>query len=416
MALLAWLLFAAVLAGVWMRHSSVVPTVSIALYIFIPFVAGSNLTGGFGHPGTILVLVALAGSAIFRPKVLFREIGEHPLIYLSLVTLLTFLFVSLRLNSNEAVYVDTVLAPFALLVIIRMSTHWGSIRLALRNTLIAIAVAQVLLSVIAWITGRPAFFADAFARYYWFTPEFARGLGTTDHPLVLSLLLASVIPLLATLRSVRLQFTILLTLYAGLLLSESRTGLVAAVIGSAFLLLRPGRSLGIRATVIAAGLTVCLLLIQSPLGSGVMERFANDGGSSSARFTAIDAFIARASEFAVLGWGNSGGDLFRQQEGLNSSLESAFLIFAVNYGIPFAIGYFAIAVAVIAIGRDPLGGSRVAAITSLVMVQTFSSIATTSASAVLVWVLVALASLELAPARNQASRRAEERSRLFINS
>ncbi|MGW9586187.1 O-antigen ligase family protein [Microbacterium sp. NPDC055455] len=394
MALAVWAAVAVVLAIWWIRRASVVPIAMVAAYVLVPFVMGSSITDGSGHPGTIIAFVALAFCVLARPRQLFGELGSHPLLYLAMLALLGFLFVCLRFAANGAtVPTDTVLAPWVMLVLIRTSMAWGDVRSPLRNAVILLALAQIAIAFATWIAGAPFLFVDQFAAYYWFTSDYTRGMGTTDHPLVLSLLLACTVPLLVTLRSGLLQFVLFAAIIGGIMLTESRTGLIAALIGGAFIVLRKGRTVGARVTAAAGGAVAAILVFQGPLATNVFEKFADDGGSSSVRFAAMEAFGRRVGEFAIVGWGPGGSAEFQRQEGLRSSLESAGLMYSVDYGVLFSVGYFALALAFIFLGRNALGGARFAALTALVMVQTFSSLATNSASAAILWAFVALASL-----------------------
>lgn len=394
MALAAWAALAVGLAVWWMKRSSVIPIAMVGLYVLIPFVMGSSVTSGNGHPGTVVGFVALAFCVLFRPRQLFGELGSHPFLYLSLLGILGFLFVSLRFGASGAtVPTDTVLAPLIMLILIRTSMKWGDVRFPLRNAFIVLALFQTAIVFATWVIGAPFLFVDQFAAYYWFTTDYTRGMGTTDHPLVLSLLLACVVPLLVTLRSGLLQFVLFSAIVGGIVLTESRTGLIAALIGGAFIVFRKGRTVGARVTAVTGGIIAGILVFQGPLATNVFEKFADDGGSSSVRFAAIEAFTRRIGEFAAIGWGPAGSSAFQQQEGLRSSLESAGLMYSVNYGVLFTIAYFALALGFVFIGRNALGGARLAALTALVMVQTFSSLATNSASAAILWAFVALASL-----------------------
>lgn len=383
------------LTGIWFRRPSAMPIALVALYVFIPYAAGTGFTGSPLHPGTLVGSVCIVIAGIFRSRSLFRELNERATIYLLMVGVLAYLFVALRFGAGgDNVQVETFIAPFLLVLVFRLSSRWAPVGEPIARGVIVISLAQVALSALALINGGPLFYAEQLsAAYQWFSPTLTRALGTTDHPLVLSLLLASTIPLLASIRSAWLQLMLIMALTAGLLLTESRTGLLAGLIGVVFLTLRRGRSFGYRVVIIVGASVAAAVLLTGTIAQDVLGKFSEDGGSSFVRGVALEAFISRWGDFVFSGWGNDGATLFRAQMGLPSSLESAFLIFSVNYGIVFTILYFGLAVILVCAKGKSLTGARVSAVVALVLVQSFSSLGTNSASAVILWAFIALATL-----------------------
>lgn len=367
----------------------------IGLYVFVPYAAGSGFTESPVHPGTVVAAVGLVVAGVLRSRSLFRELNERATIYLLMAGVLAYLFISLRFGlSGDNVQVETFIAPFLLVLVFRLSTRWAPVSRSIARGIIVIALVQVALSAMAIINGGPLFYAEQFsAAYQWFSPSLTRALGTTDHPLVLSLFLASTIPLLAVIRSALLQLGLLVVLTSGLLLTESRTGLLAGLFGVVFLTLRRGRSIGYRVVIIAGAGAAAAVLLSGTIAQDVLGKFSEDGGSSFVRGVALEAFVSRWGDFVSSGWGNDGATLFRAQMGLPSSLESAFLIFSVNYGIVFTVLYFGLALILIFAKGKSLSGARVSAVIALVLVQSFSSLGTNSASAVILWAFVALSTL-----------------------
>lgn len=390
-----WVAVAVALTIAWFRRPSVMPVAVIALYVGIPFAAGSGMAGGVAHPGTIVAVVALVIAATVRSSTLLSELNKRATIYIVMGAILAYLGLLLHLNNNgQNIQIETFVSPFLLVLIFRLSSHWGDVGRPVAIGLIGVALAQVFVSSLAWMRGGPIFYVEQYsAAYRWFTPDLTRALGTTDHPLVLSLLLAAAIPLLANLRSAATQVILLAVLAAGLLLTESRTGLLAGLVGVSYLTLRRGHSLGYRIAIVVGATTAAGFLLSGSLAEDVLGKFADDAGSSFVRGLSVDAFLSRWSEFVFVGWGNDGANEFRLQMGLPASLESAFLILAVNYGIVFAIIYFAFAVKLAFTRGAGAPGTRVAALIAIVLVQSFSSLGTNSASAAILWAFVGLATL-----------------------
>ena len=83
-----------------------------------------------------------------------------------------------------------------------------------------------------------------YGRQFWFTDEYHRWMGTFDHPLILSVFLSCAIFLLVDIRRWWLSLLLLSAYVGGLLVTQSRTGFVAAAVGALYLLVR-GRTSGV---------------------------------------------------------------------------------------------------------------------------------------------------------------------------
>lgn len=392
---LLWLVVGMVLSSLWFTRPSLMPIALVALYVGVPYAAGGGMTGGFGHPGTIVALTAIVLAAVFRSRDLFRELNERATIYLLMLVVLAYLVITLRFGTDgQNVQVETFVSPFVLVLIFRLSSRWTSVSRQISLGVIWVALVQVVVSFVAWANGGPLFYVAQYTEAYrWFSPTLTRAMGTTDHALVLSLFLASAIPLVAAIRSAWMQLSVIVVLAIGLLLTESRTGLLAGVIGVVYLTMRRGRSFGYRFVIFAGGAAAAAVLLSANIAEDVLGKFSDDSGSSFVRGVALNSFVSEWSNFIFSGWGNDGATQFRSMMGLNSSLESAALIFSVNYGIVFTLIYFGVAVVlVLSRGAAPTG-ARLAAFVALVLVQSFSSLGTNSASAVILWTFVAIATL-----------------------
>ena len=81
-------------------------------------------------------------------------------------------------------------------------------------------------------------YQSSFEKQYWYGKAFDRWMGTTDHPLVLSLMIVMVAPLLARRMNGALRAVALVALAAGILAAQSRTGIAVFTVEVVYLLAR----------------------------------------------------------------------------------------------------------------------------------------------------------------------------------
>lgn len=402
MQLFIWIGLSVVISVVAIRRPFLLIAIGIALYLFVPYVAG-YLVGGNNapHPASTLALIGLIIQLLFNGKAVGRELkqlgGTYLLLGAIMIAVLAFIVLQTgTLNLNSVI--DQMVAPIAFFVLFRMGaatdvrfTRW------VINFILVCATVQVGLAVVTWLNGGPLFYLDQYAIQYWFSLTLTRGMGTLDNPLVLTLFLACCVPLLAVVRSSVIQLSLLLIFLVGIFLTQGRTGLVAAMIGAAFLVARPGARLASRISIVVAILVSGVVVLAGTVADGVFERFTDDGGSASARGKAVSAFFSRLGDFVFFGGGLNGDTNFSASEGLRTSLESAGMIYTVRFGLIFTLAYFGIQLYLILRKRRAphVPGARLAAFFALVLVQTFSSLATVSASAMLLWTFVGIASITL---------------------
>lgn len=398
MQLLFWLILSLIVA-VWnLRRPTVVPATSLLLFIMVPSIAGGSLTGGVGHPSTVVILVGALVAIIGKFASLQGEIARRPGIYVTLACLLVYLGLLLALGrevstSNLVLILNTVVAPIVLLLLVRSGASFPGMAITLRNVTLWAASIQVVIAILSWMNGGTFLYLQYYAKFYWFSTTYTRALGTTDHPLVLALFLAAAIPLVVTLRSIFLQVGLMALFMTGIFLTEGRVGLLLGSIGVLYVSFRKGMPILVRIGVVFFGAIAALLFLQSPIASGVLSRFQNDGGSTNARSLAISAFLERWQSSFFVGSGPGSSDRVAASSGLATSFESAALIYAIDFGVIFTLLYFLVAVMLVFTSPKSLGGAKWAAVSALIMVQGFSSLATPSASGMILWFLVALASI-----------------------
>jgi hypothetical protein len=260
-------------------------------------------------------------------------------------------------------------------------------------TLLAAAAGNSLLSIGQVLAGE----VWPYTRYReMYQADFKQGAvrtsGTTDHPLVLSLLLATSLPLVVAVRRVLLTYLLAVLIVVGLLQSGSRAGLVLAVLGFSAAVLMSGkpqpRLLALYVATAASGAALFL----GSLGRNVAERFVYDSGSTSDRADAYEYLVAHLGEYLFFGGGYGSSFALKNTRVIPSSFENAYVMLAVDVGLIAALTFLVVQLSVLRRGWR-LGVPRYvlwSAVTAMVTSATFSSFAVTSASMVLVWAPLAI--------------------------
>lgn len=380
------------------------------IWLFVPGVAAGVITGRTEgtlafHPATWLVLACVVVLAVRHPRPLLAEIAHRWLLYTVLGAVCAAGLVMTVLGPDPTgvvLLVDQMLAPVALFMVasIGLRGDQGG-ALWLRNLIVGAACLQALIAMAQWVAGSTLVWQASYASNYWFSERWVRWMGTTDHPLVLSLLLCVAIPLVAGIRRPLVQVLALVPLVSATVITQSRVGAVVAAAGVLYVVVRaavgPAAKLMLAATTVIAG----WLLVTSPLVAGLESRLADDTGSTQARDYAVQFFADQWRNYLWSGDGLSAVYTVAERAGLRTSLESAFLIYAVGFGVVAAVLYFTAQVALIAGAavRQPVRGAVPAALAGLAIVQTFSSLGAETLCGPLIWLVLALAAAPAATTR-----------------
>ncbi len=348
MLLIVWIAVSCVVAVGLLNRPAARVAVAVGLSLAIPSIASEALTGvplsgGGGvpplHPASWFIVVSftvelfLGGGRLNRSV---RDIQGAIFAVSAGAALAAACPPSLafsRPTAASVLLINQVLCPFLLYVQVHVAvTENDTNRLRLTRAWLAAAILMVLLAsaIHADLLVQP--FADYFEHYYWYQFEAGqRAHGTLDHPLTLSVVLASTIPLLVTVRSTVFQLLMAVVLGYGILLTESRTGFVLGALALAYVSIA---SHGAIAKVV--GLAFIAVSI-APVVSGDLERitgkFSADGGSAEARFAALGHFVDELPSFLVFGHGTGASYSFAREWGLITSLENGLLMFVVDYGL-----------------------------------------------------------------------------------
>lgn len=402
--LLLWVALAFTVSVVYSRRLWIPISIVILSALFVPVIAARVLVGAGlprlegTYPATFFIAVLAGTQLLLRMKEYVRDLSQSVILVIVLSTfvgaaaVVTYFVTGL---SGLALLINQVVTPILLFVVIRRALA-DDPRTGRRLALVVIAGATVesVVSILVSMRLMEQPFAENYKLFYWYTADFKRALGTTDHPLVLGSFMLLAIALLVVIRNTALQAVLVTLFLATLFLAESRTGLFLSVFAIAFLLVRGHASLPSRLLLIVALTCAGIFSANSALTEGVTEKLADDSGSGAVRGIAVGYVLARISEFAVLGRGPGADVEIAREAGLGTSLENPFLVYAINYGAIFTALYFGAQFLIpLTARRRPraVPGARLGALLVLVSAQTFSSLSAVSSLAAFVWVALALA-------------------------
>ncbi|PKQ22130.1 MAG: hypothetical protein CVT65_14935 [Actinobacteria bacterium HGW-Actinobacteria-5] len=410
-----WVAACLVLAWVLKRRPVWLVAIAFLLWMALPAVAGYRLNGvgvrspiGF-HPATWLVIVAFVVQMLWNPLPLLRTVSRHP--YLGLVVGL-FVFGAgitsvLSDTGGARLLADQIVAPLLLaLLVVTHADRAG--QLLLRNVVLVAAAAQSVLSLVQTALGSIIFFADDFATNTWFNPaRFDRWMGTTDSPLILSLLLCAAAALTLGLRSNAARFSLLVLFSASTLVTQSRLGgfvMLAVLVLAVF---RTRTSVWTR-LLTAGGLVLAVIWLDSSgLAGGLLSRLQNDTGSSQARERAARFFLGEWSDVFLSGHGLTASYQVARDAGLQTSIESSVLMYAIDVGLILAALYFgAQAVILLRYGlRGWLEGVFLSGVILLVLQNGSSALAFANLTGTLTWVVLGLVMAGYSTRRREQAQR-----------
>lgn len=420
MQLVAWVAVCLVAAVLLRDRLIALLVLCLVLWAAVPGVASVMVTGvPRGNPlafhfATWLILLTFAVQMVHRFHAMIAQLARHVFVFLGLSVFLLAAFLTSRSGQSGGglvLFLSQMVGPILLFWMTIAAIAERPERLAvIRNWLLGIAAIQSVLAVIEWSLGGVLLYRDYYATNYWFDEiNFPRWMGTLDHPLTLSLLICAVIPLLSGVRSVSLQLGLMLVLLAGLLATQSRTGLAVAVLGVVYVLvtspMKPMTRFLALSVVIGSGVWVA----SSQLSAGVAQRLTEDGGSAGAREAALTFFYDNLPHFLFVGGGIGSASGVAERGGLTTSLESSFLIYAVDLGALFTLLYFGtqLALVVRSFGPSTCRGLWLAGLVVVIVPQTFNALNSQTFAGVLVWTIVALCTA-MADGRLDATQRARQ--------
>jgi len=282
------------------------------------------------------------------------------------------------------------------------SEHNGSLYKDAGKFFALVCVFEALVALAVFNNVFPQPFQSSYASIFYWRSLGDRQTGTLDHPLCLGLLLAAGIPMVVYFDSTLIAILAASSMVIGTALTQSRIAALGAAIGIIYVLALGLRTNYGRIVALSAGGIGIVVASNFGVFRSLIDRIANDGGSSKARTRSWTLFLDTWNDFGTVGVGMEGSKEYFLQHGLRASGESATVAYAVGIGIPLTFLYMAIMIWLIGYGirkSNRLTPASVAAIVSFISIQLFSSISTESAAGIIVWATIgiSLASPRMAP-------------------
>ncbi|WP_146233408.1 hypothetical protein [Arthrobacter psychrolactophilus] len=269
----------------------------------------------------------------------------------------------------------------------------------LRNMVLVIAVAQGALGIAQYLTKSAILFDAYYARQYWWSETISRSIGSTDHPIMLSILMCAGIALSVGLSNTALRIFLPLFFLLPVVCTGSRVGLIVAAVLVAWIVLAGPVGWITRIFLLGVLAGAVSLVLNGTIFKGAFGRFEDDSGSTRVRLLAYDLFGDVWPDYFFFGGGATHSYDLLETARLTTSFESAGLTYAVDYGVVPIFLYF-LAMTTIAFTRirskkKGIPGSAVAFTAVFIQFQSYSGGTVQSSVASLLWLLVALSACSL---------------------
>lgn len=371
-----------------------------SLWVVLPALASDPYALGpiTLHPAAVLTLMVFLVQWLRRPGRMVATIERQPA-----MSVLLFAVAVLAPLTSYLVTSATPAMVFGLEQVscaIMLYTLVGAMLLErphtmawLRRWFLVAAAAESLLAVVQMTLGATVFYQKYYSRQYWYTPSFQRWMGTLDHPLVLSLFLCVALPLAASTRRSSIRILVILVIMAGLLATESRTGMIVGAIEVLYLGTRSVGSWAGRVIVLALVAGMGFYAASSSLVSNAISRFTtDDNGSASVRTQTLQWFGQHVGETWWLGDGFGQSFKVASGAGFGTSFENSFVMYSIDMGLVLTVLYFGLMVAATITGlrSGSVRGLAMAATAAVLVPQTFSALSVRSTCAAVIWMVCAM--------------------------
>ena len=397
MLFLSQVLASVVLAVVTARRPAVGLAVVLAVAAGLPFGAAQLVLGTTWHPAVTIALAMVLVCALRNPRAVGTVLAARPLVTAALVTFLVVAVVtswSTGRAGDLGTLVMQIVAPVAVFVVVSTATAEGLLRPGtVARTFVAVCVGAALILIAVWagIVTQP--WQSEVESSRWWSVEPDRMTGTFDHPLVASLWLSAAVPLACDLRSAWVRVSVVLTLLFAIALTGSRLALVVAGVAAVVVLLRSRVHAMTKATVVILLTTATAWFLQSSAADLVNERFADDGGSSSARLQSLRLAADVWSETIVFGRGFGASEQVTRNALISTTFENPVVMFSIDFGVVATLLFFGALVGILVrTSRETtVAGARLGAVLVLVSILGFNSLSTNTPIGLVVFLLLALA-------------------------
>jgi hypothetical protein len=399
--LVAFLLLCLAIAWLLRRKPILAVSLAILLWTLVPAIASHRVTGVSSgalasHPAAWLVLCIFLVQVLTNPWLVAYGLGRYPL-----TILITAVFVAgasltsaITASGGPRLMMSQVVGPVLLWWLVVSAAHEDRRGLlVLRNVILASAALQCILALVQLRLGSIIFYQRDYQRLPWFDPDrFDRWMGTTDSPLVLSLMLSVAAGLAISVRSAPVRLGLLVIYLIGTLIVQARSGTAVVCLIIVYSLLRATMALWARLLTTAVLGVVAYLLLTSELVTGLAGRVGNDSGSLDARIRALRFVADTAGDYILTGRGLTASYDVARNAGLQTSLESSYLMYVVDVGLVLATLYFGLQLALLLRygSHGYLRGATVAALVGVGLQHAFSAVAAVNLTGAIIWTALAI--------------------------
>lgn len=401
MQLAAWIVLCLMAAFLLRARARVLITAVLCLWMLVPAVGSPLITGvGSGplslHAASWLILAIFIARMLHDPWSVHVALARHFFQFLTLAVVMAAAFLASATSGaggGMVLLVDQIVVPVVFcLVLLAEADRAGGLVAILRTVILTLVAIVCVIAIAQWLTNSFLFYESGYTNDYWFRRNSGRWMATLDQPLALSLVIALSAPLVAGLKRIWLQVLLLALMVVGVLITQSRVGLAALAVTVVVTLLFAKFRVWIKAAMLVGAAAGAAAIMASPLIAGVAARVVDDAGSAQARSLARDYFLTRWSDYALAGEGIGSSYRLARQIGLETSFENPILMYSLDVGIIFALLYFGAMLAIVVLKgpRNGYKGLLLAGIMAVIIPQTYSSLATRSAAAIIVWTVLAM--------------------------
>jgi O-Antigen ligase len=373
----------------------------LGLWMLVPTVGSPLITGVDGgalsmHAASWLIFAVFIVRMLHDPVSLRQVLGRQFFLFMALGLVVLAAFLASRTSQEGGgmvLMVDQILAPVLFfLLLLSAAIKDPDLVTALRTMFLTLVAITCVIALVQWLSHSVLFYEEGFLTQYWFNPETDRWMGTLDQPLALSLAICVAAPLVAGLKHNSLQALLLLLMITGVLVTQSRVGLFVVGFSVVAVVLFAKRRVWVKIAFLAVLGVATWFIVQSPLVAGVAQRLEDDTGSAEARARALEYFVAHWSDYFIAGQGIGASYRVAVQGGLQTSFENPLVMYSIDFGIVFAVLYFSV-MAYLVLKHAPrhhFRGLTLAGLLAVAVPQTYSSLATRSAAAIIIWTVFAM--------------------------
>lgn len=402
MHLAVWLVLSVIVSYALRHRPLVLVGVALTIWTMVPAAANpilvGTLAGSYSYKAASwFIFCGVSLQVLGNPRGLLEEIGRRFGSYLCLLLVIAEATLVTRMSPGKGgivLLVDQVIAPVLMFLLVGVGLAAGGVSITLlRNWIVVLAATEAVFALVQFVAKSSVVYKSYYASLYFYHPATnTRWMGTTDSPLTLSLLLCVAVPFLAGLRRPALQLSLIIFMGAGVLTTESRTGLVAFAIGAIYVVLVSQMRMSVKYLTFLLLVAAGYLAAGSVIAAGVQNRIVNDTGSTLARSAAWEFFFSHWTDYFFSGDGVSSSYVVSKSAGLQSSFESSIIMYSIDIGIMFALLYFGVQAMLVlrSLGTGTPKGAIIVGLVLIIVPQTYSALAAESLAGPLLWVALSV--------------------------